>query len=110
MTPIIKTYTGQTQGKGVFVIPLDPSFSRIQVDVEASSAATGGTLKLQFVTPGLTAPKSFLDDSKAAISINMAAPYPVSMSDLSLSQLIVTPVGFDADKSFTVGIVQSGAL
>jgi hypothetical protein len=110
MSVKIKTVTGRTQAQGVFVIALDRNHSSIQIDAETSAKAQGGTLKLQFVSPGMSVAKDFLGATGSAVVIDLAKPYPVVFKDLSVDQLIVTPIGFDADKSFSVGIVLGGQL
>lgn len=73
----------------------------IQIDAECSATPSGGTLEIKFKTPHMQNAKRFVD-SGSPVSIDLTNPYPVRMENIAIEELVLTPVGFDTDKTFSV--------
>lgn len=97
----------RSQAQGVATLFVSATHNRVQIDVETSAAATSGTLAVSFLTPLMTQPKPLRDESGNKVSIDLADPYPVQIRDMMISQLLFTPAGFDADKTYHVAVVSA---
>jgi hypothetical protein len=97
----------RTQADGDVVFFFTSGQSTVQFDVQVSATPTAGTLAVLFVTHGLSTPKQIMDANGNAIVVDLKAPYPVVLPDISISKLIFRPENFDADKTFSVGVTSS---
>lgn len=97
----------KSQAQGVTALNVWPGASRIQIDVETSAPAGSGTLMVSFLTPQMSQAKPLRDENGAKVSIDLADPYPVLIKDMMISQLLFTPSGFDADKTYHVTVVST---
>ena len=93
---------GRKQSDGDISIAYFPSdVEWIQIDAECSLVPTGGSLAVKFKTPGMTTAKALLS-SGVPVVISLKNPYPVLIENICLSEIILSPSGFDADKTFSV--------
>ncbi|GJE45878.1 tail fiber assembly protein [Methylobacterium soli] len=104
------TYTdkldGITQASGDATLTFK-TIEPCELQIDAVSTGTTGTLSVLFVTPGLSTPKAFVDERGLPVIINLARPYPAILSNLMVQSLVLRPEGLAADQTVSVSVVRT---
>lgn len=101
-----KTIVGRTQAAGAFVVSLDAAqadgYFTHQIQVEVSAPPSAGALNLEIRN---TAASAF---EPVDGSIDLVGGPRIHIFHAFIGALRITPVGFDADKTFTVHLMSGG--